>query len=57
MSNTTEEILSVSNTYINGATMPVSQLEQGGGFAATEVLVFNISESLLLHCYIQSVGE
>ena len=27
----------MSNTYTNGATLPVSQLEQGG---ATEVLVY-----------------
>ena len=30
MSNTTEDTLSVSNTYTNGATLPVTQLEQGG---------------------------
>ena len=36
--------LSVSNTYINGTTLPVSQLEQGGGFAATAVLVINKGE-------------
>ena len=33
MSNTTEEILSVSITYTNGATLPVSQLEQSGTLA------------------------
>ena len=33
MSNTTEDILSVSNTSTNGATLPVSQLEQGGALA------------------------
>ena len=32
MRNNTEDILSVKNTYINGATLPVSQLE---------VLVYN----------------
>ena len=31
--NTTEDILSVSNIYINGAILPVSQLEQGGALA------------------------
>ena len=30
ISNITEDLLSVSNTYANGATLPVSQLEQGG---------------------------
>ena len=38
LSNRTGDILSVSNTYTNGATLQVSQLEQGG---ATEVLVNN----------------
>ena len=33
MSNTTEDILSVSNTSTNGTTLPVSQLEQGGALA------------------------
>ena len=32
-------IPSTSNTYTNNANLSVSQLEQGGGFAATEVLV------------------
>ena len=33
MSNTTEDILSVSNASSNGANLPVSQLEQGGALA------------------------
>ena len=33
VSNSTEDILSVNNTYTNGATLPVSQLEQGGTLA------------------------
>ena len=32
-SNFTEDILSVSNTYTNGATLPESQLEHGGALA------------------------
>ena len=28
-----KDILSVSNTYTNGANLPVSQLEQGGAMA------------------------
>ena len=32
-SNITEDILSVSNTYTNGATLPVSLLEQSGALA------------------------
>ena len=33
MSKTTEDTLSESNTYTNGATLPVSQLEQSGALA------------------------
>ena len=33
VSNTTKDTLSVSNTYTNGATLPVSQLEQGVALA------------------------
>ena len=29
----TKDIPSVNNTYTNGATLPVSQLEQGGALA------------------------
>ena len=33
VTNTTIEILSVCNTQTNGATLPESQLEQGGAMA------------------------
>ena len=40
MSNTTEDIIYVRNTYINGATLPVFLPEQGGAMGATEVVTF-----------------
>ena len=33
VNKTTEDILTVSNIYINGTILPVSQLEQGGALA------------------------
>ena len=42
-SNFTEDILSVSNTYTNGASLPVSQLEQGGALAPLKFYYFYIT--------------
>ena len=52
MSTTTIEILSVSNTYTNGTTLPVSQLEQGG----TKVLVIKKIQYNTSVCRIRSSG-
>ena len=41
------DILSVSNTYTNSATLSVSQLEQGGALGATDVLVCSYHYSLV----------
>ena len=45
------DILSVSNTYTNSATLSVSQLEQGGALGATDVLVFNKPKYLFRFLY------
>ena len=37
----TKDILSVSNTSTNGATLPVSQLEQGGALAQLKFLLLH----------------